>query len=43
DIADKLGLSEGTVKIHLTSIFKVLGVSSRAQAIVCVNRLGIQV
>ncbi|MDR2637921.1 MAG: response regulator transcription factor, partial [Zoogloeaceae bacterium] len=40
DIADKLGLSEGTVKIHLTSIFKVLGVSSRAQAIVCVNRLG---
>lgn len=31
-IARNLGLSEGTVKIHLKSLFKVLGVRNRAQA-----------
>lgn len=42
DIAALLGLTEGTVKIHLTSIFKVLGVSSRTQAMVVVARRGIR-
>lgn len=43
DIATLLGLSEGTVKIHITAIFKALGVSSRTQALVAVARLGIKV
>lgn len=34
DIAKQLDLSEGTVKIHATAIFKALGVNSRAQAMV---------
>ncbi len=42
DIAGLLGLSEGTVKIHLTAIFKALGVSSRTQAMVVVARHGIK-
>lgn len=42
DIAGLLGLSEGTVKIHLTAIFKVLGVTSRTQAMVVVARNGIR-
>ena len=42
DIAGLLGLSEGTVKIHLTAIFKALGVSSRTQAMVVVARHGIE-
>ncbi len=42
DIAALLGLSEGTVKIHLTAIFKALGVSSRTQAMVVVARRGIR-
>ena len=41
DIAGLLGLSEGTVKIHLTAIFKALGVSSRTQAMVVIARQGI--
>lgn len=43
DIATLLGLSEGTVKIHITAIFKALGVNSRTQALVAVARLGIRV
>jgi DNA-binding NarL/FixJ family response regulator len=42
DIADALGLSEGTVKIHLTAIFKSLGVSSRTQAMVVIAQQGIR-
>lgn len=42
EIADQLGLSEGTVKIHITAIFKALGVSSRTQALVAVARHGIR-
>lgn len=42
DIAEQLGLSEGTVKIHITAIFKALGVSSRTQALVAVARYGIK-
>jgi len=41
DIADQLELSEGTVKIHATAVFKALGVNSRTQALVAVARYGI--
>jgi DNA-binding NarL/FixJ family response regulator len=33
-IAYELGLSEGTVKIHVTAIFKALGVRNRTQAVI---------
>ncbi|MDR3053907.1 MAG: response regulator transcription factor [Zoogloeaceae bacterium] len=42
EIALQLGLSEGTVKLHVAAIFKGLGVNSRAQAIVMANRQGIK-
>lgn len=42
DIARLLVLSEGTVKIHVTAIFKALDVSSRTQAMVAVARYGIK-
>jgi DNA-binding NarL/FixJ family response regulator len=42
DIATQLGLSEGTVKIHVTAVFKALGVSSRTQALVAASRYGIR-
>lgn len=32
EIADRLGITEGTVKAHLTTIFRALGVANRAQA-----------
>lgn len=38
DIAEQLELSEGTVKIHATAVFKTLGVNSRTQAMVAVSR-----
>ena len=41
DIAEQLDLSEGTVKIHVTAVFKALGVNSRTQALVTVARYGI--
>ena len=41
EIASRLGLSEGTVKIHATAIFKALGVASRTQALVAAARYGI--
>ncbi len=41
DIAEQLQLSEGTVKIHVTAIFRALDVNSRTQALVAVARYGI--
>lgn len=41
DIADQLCLSEGTVKVHLTAIYKALDVTSRTQALIAVDRYGI--
>lgn len=38
-IAYELGLSEGTVKIHVTAIFKQLGVKNRTQAVISAARL----
>jgi DNA-binding NarL/FixJ family response regulator len=42
EVAEHLGLSEGTVKIHITAIYKALGVASRTQALVAVARYGIK-
>jgi DNA-binding NarL/FixJ family response regulator len=39
-IAQKLGLSEHTVKIHLTTIFKALGVNNRTEAALAFRELG---
>ena len=32
EIAYRLGVTEGTVKAHLTTIFRVLGVANRSEA-----------
>ena len=42
DIAEQLGLSEGTVKIHMTAAYRALGVSSRTQAMMVVAQRGIK-
>ena len=42
EIAHLLGLTEGTVKIHVTAVFKALGVKNRTQAMVAANRLHIR-
>ncbi|MFC7332248.1 LuxR C-terminal-related transcriptional regulator [Rhodocista pekingensis] len=39
DIADSLGISIGTVKIHITAVFKALGVRNRTQAMVAAERM----
>jgi two-component system, NarL family, nitrate/nitrite response regulator NarL len=39
-IASELGLSEKTVKAHVTAIFKVLGVVNRTQAVLVARRIG---
>jgi DNA-binding NarL/FixJ family response regulator len=36
-IAYELGLSEGTVKIHMTAVFKSFGVTNRTQAVIAVQ------
>ena len=43
DIAKLLGLTEGTVKVHMTRIFKALRVTSRTQALFVVSRRGIKI
>ena len=41
-ICRDLNLAEGTVKIHVTAILKVLGVSNRTQAVIAVSKLGLR-
>ena len=38
EIADLLGLSEGTVQVHMSAIFRALNVSNRAQAVLVITR-----
>ena len=40
-ICRELQLAEGTVKSHVAAVFRVLGVSSRVQAVLAASRLGI--
>ena len=39
-IAFKLGVSEATVKAHVSAILQKLGVDSRTQAVIAINRIG---
>jgi DNA-binding CsgD family transcriptional regulator len=41
EIARALGMAEATVKLHLTEIFKTLGVRNRSQAIIKASNLPI--
>jgi DNA-binding NarL/FixJ family response regulator len=41
EIAGLLGLSENTVKIHVTAILKALAVSNRTQAVLFANKTGL--
>ncbi len=41
EICLRLGLSEPTVKMHMSAIFRVLNVSNRTQAILMVRQLGL--
>lgn len=40
EIADLLGLSEGTVKVHVSAIFRALNVKNRSQALLVIARHG---
>ncbi len=42
DIAERLGMGQGTVKSHINAIFKALHVTSRVQALVAVTQYGIK-
>ncbi len=38
EIADLLGLSEGTVKVHMSAIFRAMNVKNRTQALLLISR-----
>ncbi|MDQ6966584.1 MAG: response regulator transcription factor, partial [Mariprofundaceae bacterium] len=40
-IAFELGISEGTVKQHIHSIYKKLGITSRTQALLKAQKIGL--
>jgi DNA-binding NarL/FixJ family response regulator len=42
-ICRALGLAEATVKVHVTAVLRALKVTSRVQAIVAINRLGLRI
>ena len=41
-ICRELDLAEGTVKNHIAAVFKALNVTTRVQAVIAVNKLGIK-
>lgn len=40
-ICRRLGISAGTVKVHMTNIMRTLDVSSRLQAVISAQRMGL--
>ena len=40
-VARELGLSERTVEVHLTKVYRLLGVGSRTEAVTTALRLGL--
>ena len=42
EICRDLNLAEGTVKVHITAILKVLGATNRTQAVVAASRIGLK-
>lgn len=42
-ICRELGLAEGTVKIHISAILKLLGVANRTQAVIAASRIGLRI
>jgi DNA-binding NarL/FixJ family response regulator len=42
-IARRLGISEKTVKAHLTSVFRAIGVTDRVQAVLWAERRGVRI
>ena len=41
-IADILGVSEGTVRAHVTAVLRKLGVSTRTQAVILVTEMHLE-
>jgi DNA-binding NarL/FixJ family response regulator len=41
-IARQLDISENTTKIHVSAVLRALGVSTRTQALIAANRIGLQ-
>jgi DNA-binding NarL/FixJ family response regulator len=41
-IARELDISENTAKIHVSAVLRALGVSTRTQALIAANRIGLQ-
>ena len=39
-IAFKLGVSEATIKAHVSAILQKLGVDSRTQAVIAISKIG---
>jgi DNA-binding NarL/FixJ family response regulator len=42
EIGEVIGVTEGTVKIHVSAIFKALGVPNRSQALLLAGRHGLK-
>ena len=42
-IARQLGLSEGTVKAHVSAIFQILGARNRVEAVMIAAKSGVKV
>jgi DNA-binding NarL/FixJ family response regulator len=42
-IARQLGLSEGTVKAHVSAIFQIIGAKNRVEAVIIASKIGLKV